>query len=150
MKMTKQRCIDFLSSTKVYLNGQSEKVRTRLYCLGFVEIKPCKDCLKMPFMYIHKNLTFEFFNDMQQFIEDEYTEVDVHKILEIEILLYNFKCGDQVLGVDGCNRYRFDIFSHKMGGNYNNGCLYVCVGRSYRKCILFKGNEELVGTLCKD
>lgn len=25
MKMTKQESIDFLSSTKVYLNGQSEK-----------------------------------------------------------------------------------------------------------------------------
>lgn len=150
MKMTKQKSIDFLSSTKVYLNGQSEKIRNILYSLGFKESKPCKDWIKMPFMYIHENLTFEFFNNMQQFIEDEYTEINVYKILEIEISMYDFKCGDPVLGVDGCNRYRFDIFSHRMEGNYNNGCLYVCTGRSYNKCIPFKGNEELVGTLCKD
>lgn len=99
-------------------------------------------------MYIHENLTFEFFNNMQQFIEDEYTEINVYKILEIEIPLCDFKCGDPVLGVDGGGRYRYDIFSHILDGNDYD--LYVCIGRSYRKCILFKGNEKLVGTLCKN
>lgn len=56
-----------------------------------------------------------------------------------------FTPGMPVLGSDGGDEWRYDIFSHirltTRGTTY-----YVCSGRSYKKIVPFNGNENLVGT----
>lgn len=48
------------------------------------------------------------------------------------------KTGDPVLGFDG-SCWRYDIFSHKKEK------LWYCVGRIYKECIPYAGNENKIG-----
>ena len=56
---------------------------------------------------------------------------------------YEFKPFDKVLvkGHDEDSEWRCDLFSRK-----NEDGLYICVGSIYEQCILYEGNEHLLGT----
>lgn len=55
-----------------------------------------------------------------------------------------FTAGQPVIGVDGRGEWRYDFFSHYKPEKRNGE--YVCTGRSYKHCLPYEGNENLLGT----
>lgn len=84
--MTRKEAIEFLTNTKVYVNGKSLQIQEKLLSLGFVWNDGTRKVLSpaYPFLFISGGLISRG-DSMTAFTNDELREVTVEDILNITI-----------------------------------------------------------------
>lgn len=156
--MTKKEAQEMLINTKVYVNGKSKEIQEKLFEIGFRwdRYNNSVDYTNMPFLYMDQSLYLSFGSNMLMYKENTYKEISVEDILSIKIdEEYQFKAYEKVLVRDNddeakeyeLNYWSCDLFSHM------NTCLseeiypYVTIGGNrWMECIVYAGNEHLIGT----
>lgn len=86
--MTKEEIKEFLSETKVYVNGKSEKIQEKLFslgCLWIIDDEPIIQDVGKPFIFIDKGLKLTNGDDMLYFEQHRYREITAEEILALEI-----------------------------------------------------------------
>lgn len=147
--MTKEEeAINYLSDTKVYVDGNSKEIQEKLFELGFVWNSRNRKVTNedYPFLYISRNKTIMCENDMSLFKSHPYKEITANDILKIKVGEdTSLKPFDRVLVRDfDEDVWCANLFSHCEldDSNYPFRTLYAC----YKQCIPYKGNEHLIGT----
>lgn len=146
--MTKKEAIEFLSDTKVYVDGKSKELQEKLFKLGYkwnFSISSGIHNEDRPFIYIYSDMTLTWSDNMITFKNHEHKEIKADNILNLKIdKEYDFKPFDKVLvRDDNVDVWRIDLFN-----NYNPEIIYPykCLACHYNQCIPFEGNEHLLGT----
>lgn len=145
--MTRQEFIESLQGTKVYVNGRSAEIQTRLFALGFKWSSTDKEIkyTDRPFLFLEDSEVAHS-DDMNYFSSYESKEITAEYILdtEFEEETPEFTPFQKVLVRDGDEEeWGCSFFSHMTD---NEAYPFVCVGTCWRKCIPFEGNGHLVGT----
>ncbi len=146
--MTRQEAIEFLSNTKVYVDGKSKEIQEKLFELGWKWSEPWSgeviDITK-PFLFIYDNKLLTYSTNMTHFIQSPLKEIKVDDILNIKIIIdYILKPFDKVLVRDDDEfQWKIQLFGRY---NPNKNKPYSCLSYDYKQCIPFEGNEHLLGT----
>lgn len=85
--MTRKEIKQFLSKTKVYVNGKSKEIQEKLFLLGYkwsggTTLVMFED---KPFLYIRADSTFGCGEDMGLFAYIEFKEITAEQILALEL-----------------------------------------------------------------
>lgn len=148
--MKKKEAQDFLSFTKVYVNGKSKEIQEKLYELGFEWDDTDEKIIRRledPFIQIDNDGTMSSTNDMEEFRLSNYKEITLEDILSLELIEeYKFKPFEKVLvRVRDTDIWRCSFFSH-IDSDSNSTFKYATVTGDFIECIPYEGNEGLVGT----
>lgn len=86
--MTKEEAIELLKNRKVYVNGKSAEIQTKLFEIGFewVTGDTKVSSTRSPFLFISDDKTFAWGNDMESFSNDEKVEISADEITSIELV----------------------------------------------------------------
>ena len=89
--MIKEEIKEFLSETKVYVNGKSEKIQEKLFSLGCMwdgyNMRKIQH-IDRPFLFIDGNLNLTYGYDMVYFSVHEYREITAEEILALDPFSY--------------------------------------------------------------
>lgn len=85
--MTQKEIDNFLTNTKVYVNGKSKEIQEKIFSFGFHWKGSSYYVVNInePFLYLSENKEITYGDDMKFFTEHEYREVSVKEILELEL-----------------------------------------------------------------
>lgn len=150
--MTKQEAIEFLSNTKVYVDGKSKEIQEKLFELGWKWIEPWSgevvDITK-PFLFISNDKQITYSTNMTHFTKSALREIKADDILNIKIIIdYILKPFDKVLVRDwDTEHWKIELFEKY--DETEKDYPYVCLNFRYRQCIPFEGNEHLLWTTNK-
>lgn len=147
--MTKEEAIEFLSNTKVYVDGKSKELQEKLFKLGYKWNLSSSSGIHnedRPFIYIYSDMTLTWSDNMITFKNHKHKEIKVDDILNLKIIIdYILKPFDKVLVRDfNAEKWKIELFEKydKTDVNYP----YICLTYRYRQCIPYDGNEHLLGT----
>ena len=85
--MTREEIRKILDNTKVYVNGKGKEIQEKLFSFGYTWgsgdkiVKFTND----PFIFIHKDKCFTHNNDMNNFVDNKYTEILAKEILSLKL-----------------------------------------------------------------
>ncbi len=149
--MTKQEAINYLSNTKVYVDGKSEEIQKKLFELGFGwgEFKDSRIYyICHPFIYILNDMKLGSDDDMKYFTQHKASEIKADDILNLKIdKECKFKPFDKVLVRNyDCDIWMIDLFERY---DENDSYPYLCLDKATKECIPYEGNEYLLGTTIK-
>lgn len=151
--MTKQEAINYLSDTKVYVDGKSKEIQEKLFEIGFTwcDMTNYKAMLEIrePFLYMFSDKRIYAGSDMINFKNKNFREIKAEDILNLKIdKEYDLKPFDKVL-VRDCDDQPWRIELYEKYDEENKPNKYICLSCWYRQCIPFEGNEHLLGTTDK-
>ncbi len=145
--MTKKQFKNILNNTKVFVGTKSVEIQERLFEMGFAwsgENPQEVQYTDKPFIFIYESgSTITHSDDLNHFYESELTEIKLNVILDTKIEEETFKAKDFVLVRDYDTKpWQLDIFAY-----VNSDDKYATITGTWHECILFEGNENLLGTV---
>ena len=89
--MEKEEIKEFLSETKVYVNGKSDKIQEKLFALGCLWAMDDTHTIQhpdKPFLFISNTFKLTHGDDMLRFAQHKYREITAEEILALYYLPY--------------------------------------------------------------
>lgn len=85
--MTRKEIREFLTNTKVYVNGKSKEIQEKLFSLGYIwSIDKVKvESTNKPFLYIFNGKILHYGNNMEYFSGSKNREITAEQILALEL-----------------------------------------------------------------
>lgn len=85
--MTQKEIDKFLTNTKVYVNGKSKEIQEKLFSLGYKWSYggTCVSYTESPFLFINKDMSLSWNNDMEYFSNHENREISAEQILSLKL-----------------------------------------------------------------
>lgn len=128
--MTKEEAIKSLLNTKVYTDGHSKEIQTKLFDLGFSWLSRETVCqyFDNPFLYISEDKTITRASNMVTFKEEDgYKEIPATYILSLKWEEFQFKDGDILVASDGISDKTIIFKNIPYNGCVNYHALYYQV-----------------------
>lgn len=88
--MEKEKIKEFLSETKVYVNGKSDKIQEKLFALGCLWARDDTHTIQYiqytdkPFLFISNTFKLTYGDDMLRFAQHKYREITAEEILALD------------------------------------------------------------------
>lgn len=84
--MTKEEIKEFLSGTKMYVNGKSKEIQEKLFSLGYTWADGDRKVqyTDKPFLFIDKEGEISYTDDMVWFTNDSSREITAEQVLSLE------------------------------------------------------------------
>jgi len=134
-------CFDKRTSSGYPILGLVDYPNMSEVCKAFNVYGVCYD---QPVEYVEYVLQIELPDETPKYDDAEEVPIGDGSIVFLRHKKHEFKPFDKVLvRQNGFDKWKANFFSHMDDGYYK------CVNSRYKECVLFKGNEHLVGTTDK-